>query len=341
MDLLKVTSLLKKLPPLNVHTWIDTWEPGPFTTKWTSGPGGAFYRSPLAVWTNTQDPNSYDVPAESVAAFAARMQVDWYQRNLFEDSCLDPDFDSLKPTPDGKNLWDPLHFGGCAILDDLDERGFSWAGNAMLRLVSSYWINENASYLRDGGKGPYMDQGRLRCAGWILHALYRVSRMFKRWGYAGPWADFVVSLVNEHVTRIDKNWPLIAVPDGPDGDHLSVPHLEVFMLGMLGNGLRLIQSLGYDVHGLPEKAAALITAALVPGRPVITYVYDLRVTDTGEPLPAEPTDPTREGCSGVNLWIPGACSDEEQALLHADAVKQNLHLRYPWIYAHHFNAVKP
>lgn len=377
-----MTDLLHEIPagtvtprPKPIHWYIHEWTPEVSTIKWTAGRGGAYYRSPMLAIDA-----AYKLTPSEIAAFAKRVKDDMGERGILHANIFEYSYNSLTPVIDGKNLWDQQHFGGLATLEWLESKGCAWAGDFALRLASSYYQNK-VGYFRTGYNvtpdyqpitvdkngqeiTPYGNynammpntNGRTRTAGWILLSLASACRLLKKWGYTGPWADRLVSLVNLHLDLVRRFWPLQATPDGPTGDHLNVPHVEVFMLGILGNGLRQLAQLGFKCSDLMQKCEALIRAAEV--RPLV-FLYDLPFdVATGQPAaltekqeqhianydagkPESEYGLLRAGCNGVNLWLPGAIPPGSRlyADLMADARKRKIDKDYAWAFANAFGVL--
>lgn len=296
----------------NALSWLSTWVPGTVTTTWSKGlANGCFYRSPLKVWRQA----GWSFPASALASFDERLRLDLEARGVsLTDAegafyCLEPDFDALKTTAAGRNLWDAMHFGLLPILEEIDERGSSWAFPTMLRLLASYYVNGKATYLRDGGSGAvkYSTQGRLRIAGWILLSLASVIRAAKFHGLSDV-ATMAGELAKQHLAWIRESWPLLAAPDGANGDHVNTWHVETFMLGILGESLRQLAELGFGVFDLRKQVYDLTLKACTSSVGFPEYVYDLALTETGENI-EQPVGATLvTGWGGTNSWLSGSLS---------------------------------
>lgn len=290
-----------------ILSWLDNYTPDPSTLKWSTlgqgdkAPSGCFYRSPIRIWMK----NQILLPADKLHLFAMRIKSDLEDRGITDAAIMDPKFDPLKTTASGKNLWDPMHFGLLELLDSLHELGHEWAFLYATRLLQSYYLNAKYPYLRTGGYvlQPYGTQGRLRVAGWILHAMAAWIRMAKRANVLGVQLGIAVSsLVQTHLSTIQKAFPLTANADGVNGDHLNVPHLEVFQIGIILSGIDKLKDIGFNTNALGSKFGSLITAASV-NFDTMSYVYDLRVNSDGMPLPYESGDKIVSGVSSVNAWL--------------------------------------
>lgn len=280
-----------------IDAFLSTWVPDANTKLWSKlsagpggGTGGCWYDSPLTLIESA----GVEISKSVEAAFAERMRVDYVSRGILSPGVLKPDFNELAA------LWDHLHFGGLALLDDLHSRGYQWAAHYATRLLWSYGVNANTPWLRDGGAKDYPqllfgDNGRHRCFGWILHALLAARRIYQRAGDAAMEA-LTLTTIMQRIEQVESQWPLADIGQG-DGKPVSLdPHFRVFMSGIAAAALRRIVPI--DTTGraanLLEQFRAIVRGAW---RGFATYAYDVRVNGdvTGEKLVV--------GAGSVNAWL--------------------------------------
>lgn len=320
-----------KLLP-GVQAFFESWLPNPTTTKWTVGVNGASYDGPIAACRGA----GVDVSPELIAKYAERIRINYEDRGVLRPEVKTPTFNELSPLP---NLWDHLHFS-LALLDDLHEEGFEWAGHFAGEILQSYYLNKNTPWLRDGGDADYPNQaygdhGRHRCVGWILHSLRHGHRIFKRAGELSK-AAACLSFAWSHVDRIRKNGLLLEDPQGDGGPAGLERHARVFMTGILVSALRRLKRYGLETQDLIDRFLPIIYAAR---RGAARYAYDLAFD--GETPKQVEGEIVNEGFGGVTIWIADALLAEPTVPpggkfeptywneLYADAKARGFPSKYP------------
>lgn len=280
-------------------------------------------------------------------------------RGLEDDGCFDPKFDPTALNEAGRSAWSPMHDVWGALLDDLDARGETWAGDALEAVAKSWYVNEKwGKYLIDGGNPecPYQDKGRLRTAATVLSVLFHVSRVFERRAKKGDSGaatrlQFSTGLLMSHLDRIVKHLPLVAAPQG---DHLPVPHCEVFMAGLLWQVAEKIKRTGFGLtqcETIQRAMLAIIMASTLVdfGFDNKTFAYDVAFNGTYfgihsltvEPLTGDPVkDKIIEGrrphgIGSVNAWIVRPLRNilpESYAALRDDAIANGWPTKQPMLW---------
>lgn len=333
-----------------VEKFLTTFDPNDATTKWTTGLGGAWIRSPL----ESLEEAGHELPADLIATFAENTRRDWIDRGILRDDFMLPLFDELAPQNDpalgpdkGDNAWDHLHFGGVAVLDDLHARGYLWARDFAFRLVTSYFNNKNTPWMRDAGVAAgyrlYGDDGRARDAGWILLSLLRLRRIAKRANLPIQVAQ-IEGLLAFHVGKVLEAMPFIEEPQGDSPLGADVEHYRIFMLAILLSALRRCgdlaanTSLWEPISLACDRLTEIIVAAR---RSTAVYVYDLACDHVGNPFghTNELTEKNlTKGVAGVGMWLVDALlwsykSRECVTELVADAKKQGWPTKQPILWA--------
>ena len=300
----------QQLHPL-VEDFLVHWLPNTATTKWSTGGGGCWIKSPL----EALEADGHYLPRDLVDVFAARMRADWVDRGIMRSNFMEAGFDELAANNDpadgprtGDNAWDYLHFGAIALLDDLHSRGYAWAGDFAMRLVTSYYNNKNTPWLRDAGVANkymlYGDKGRGRTAGWICHALLRSRRITKRAGFT--WHTVALeNLLKYHRDRILEAMPFVEEPQGDSPLDPSVKHWRVFMIGILLSALRRMQMLSgqsdQPLMSACDRLGKIIRAACIARG---EYLYDMLAVDD-EPAnhPNQLAKGNVSNIAGVGIWL--------------------------------------
>ena len=295
--------------------------------------------------------------------FAASVYEDFRSRGMFSEKALQPDFSPLAFNGE-KNAWSPMHDVWGALLDDLDRIGVTWAGDALMRVAISWRNNKTwGKYfnLQDNAITPYQDAGRLRTAASICSVLFHLCRVLRRKAEKGDAMaqGYLVSAsqwLSAHLSRIRAHLPLTAKPQG---DHLPVPHVEVFMAGLLADVCRKIQRTGFEmmmcdeIIGVMEK---IIRFARLPEFGPTCYAYDVAThsvpieDDSSEfyihPLTVqaltgdEQTDKVirgrrPDGIGGVNAWIVRSADEDGEQALVQDALNQSWDKSRPMLWLSH------
>lgn len=289
--------------------------------------------------------------------FAASVYEDFRSRGMFSEKALQPDFNPLAFNGE-KNAWSPMHDVWGALLDDLDRIGVTWAGDALMRVAISWRNNKTwGKYFnfQDNAITPYQDAGRLRTAASVCSVLFHLCRVLRRKAEKGDAMaqGYLVSAsqwLSAHLSRIRAHLPLTAKPQG---DHLPVPHVEVFMAGLLADVCRKIQRTGFEmmmcdeIIGVMEK---IIRFARLPAFGPMCYAYDVAINDgwqfyihpltvqglTGDEQQDKVIRGRRpDGIGGVNTWIVRSADEDAQHALVADALAQGWDENRPMLWLSH------
>lgn len=260
---------------------------------------GCTYGTPLAYWSKGE-------LTPGVQAYLDRLHFRWLlrvsDRDLSNGSesalkvndcgmtmpdrehfCLLPIADAVRLFPKNEDAWS-LGLLGLQILEWL----YNWR--------DSHYPTKSWSILA-GTEPNYGRSGRNRAVGGaVLGALGDGLDIMPAMGGTLPEIMFAVNLVAHHVNEITKLWPLLDEPDGPDGDHLDMPHAPVFNLGILArNAYRLADSLdraatqyGFPATGgsalrkIGDNACELLLHGFDAERG--GWYYDLPFDEWGKPL---------------------------------------------------------
>jgi hypothetical protein len=349
---------------------IDEWLRGgshiaPDTKKGMTLGGGVWPgEGPLTLIERSTGIGVKDLP---FGVFAASVYDDFRARGMFSEAALKPEFNPLQMVktksetavaPYDKNAWSPMHDVWGALLDDLDRIGVTWAGDALMRVAIS-WRN-NATWgkyfnMQDNPSIPYQDAGRLRTAASICSVLFHLCRVLRRKAAKGDAmaSSYLVSAsqwLAAHLVRIRAHLPLTAKPQG---DHLPVPHVEVFMAGLLADVARKIRKTGFELalcDEIIERMEKIIRFARLPQFGPRCYAYDVAIDDAGElyihPLTVQGiTGDTQldkvilgrrpNGIGGVNTWILRSLEEEARSQLLDDAHANNWEETRPLLWLSH------
>lgn len=342
--------------PVSLETALRKFAPNPDTLKWTTTGAGGFVEGPLSMARKC----GYVVDVVTRASHAQAVALDLSRRGIAWDApnkhLLDPNFNALAKLvgPDGKttlyNTWDALHFSVATLRDLFVEHGSIHLGLRALELVASYFVSKNVKYLRcEDSNDPALMYGtgsKPRCAARCVQALVHAHDIVKH----APDPAHAIKAKNylrQHVERIYHAWPLTAAPRG---DHLPVPHVEVFMLGHLWEALRLVVKSGIFSEADPTVALALVVMeriegmlrhAILPQFGPACLAYDLAVIGTGKDVTVSIhektlTTPQPTGIGGVNQWVyPAMCvaAPDFARELYDDAIRTKFYEKFPlaWI----------
>jgi hypothetical protein len=358
--------------PNAIDEWLRTGSHiAPDTKKGMTLGGGVWPgEGPLTLIEKATGLGVKDLP---FGVFSASVYDDFRARGMFSEAALKPEFNPLQMvktnsetslTSYDKNAWSPMHDVWGALLDDLDRIGVTWAGDALMRVAIS-WRN-NATWgkyfnFTDNPSIPYQDAGRLRTAASICSVLFHLCRVLRRKADIGDVMaqGYLVSAsqwLAAHLARIRAHLPLTAKPQG---DHLPVPHVEVFMAGLLADVCRKIRKTGFEIVLCDEiigRMEQIVQFARLPQFGPLCYAYDVAIT----PLPIE--DGAGEfyihpltvqgltgdaqldkvilgrrpnGIGGVNTWIVRSADEDAQHAFVADALDQGWYTNRPLLWISH------
>lgn len=346
---------LSPLPSSLAKAFLE-FKPNPEVQKWTTTGAGGFVEGPLSMARKC----GYIVDGNARNIYAGKVADDLWRRGISavapNKHLLSPDFNGLaklagdygKPTL--YNTWDCLHFTVATLHDLFVECGEIHFGLRALELVASYFVSKNVKYLRcEDSKDPALMYGtgsRTRCAARCVQALVQAHDIVK---HAADPAHAITAknYLRAHVERIYHAWPLTAAPRG---DHLPVPHVEVFMLGHLWEALRLVVKSGIFSDADPtvhlsrvimERIEGMLRHAILPQFGPACLAYDLAVIGTGDAVTVAihektMTTPQPTGIGGVNQWVyPAMCvaSPDFARELFDDAIRTKFYEKFPlaWI----------
>lgn len=262
--------------------------------NWTQGAQNGLactYNTPIKAWSN-------GVLTPAVANYIDAVLTRWQSR-IKDRNLLNPSLSFITPNANGLSLPDAQHF--CVRpLADIATMFQNYppaveCGQIALKILGAYYIQAKVPYFRDGGKGPFGYSGRTRIAGWGVAGLADAARLFSSFGATEAQWNLLFAQIARYFTVIKDHYPLVDIPDGPDGDHLNVPHVCVFNGGVLARGLI---SLAGAVEYLPSETAPdaapirqlaarvceEMAQAFVPDQ---GFWYDLPYGTDGKPLPAD------------------------------------------------------
>jgi hypothetical protein len=137
------------------------------------------------------------------------------------------------------------------------------------------------------------------------------------------------------------------------GGHLPVPHVEVFMAGLLADVCRKIRKTGFELVLCDDIIAhmeTIVDVARLPEFGPLCYAYDVALDDAGDlyihPLTAQPLTGDEQldkvilgrrpnGIGGVNTWILRSLEEEAEYALVADALAQGWDKNRPLLWLSH------
>lgn len=267
-------------------------EDAPLCRNWTQGTQHGLactYNTPIKAWSN-------GVSTLNVDLYISRLHERWVER-VAGRNLLDPNTSFIATNSAGLSLPDAQHFCVRPLVDVAEmfphDPVAIDCGKIALQILQAYYIQAKVPYFRDGGKGPFGYSGRSRIAGWGLAGYADASRLFRVFGASKAQWDFLLAQIASYFTVVKNSYPLVDVPDGPNGDHLNVPHVCVFNGGVLARGLiSLADALefgapgGADVSPIRRLAARVcedMAQAYVPDK---GFWYDLPYGTDGTPLSA-------------------------------------------------------
>lgn len=328
------------------HDWLATWSPYHDTLKGSTLGSGCWYKDPVEIAND-------DTMSLGVMKFADRMWHHYDVRGLMSNKILDPNYDPLARNNLGMNGWDVMHDTHSRLLGGLANAGYEWASNTLWRILQSKWNSVKwGKYLRmeDDPKKPYGTGGRLRVAGWMVdemvNALEDAQRRVKQGKKVdGNLVTALAALLSRHLHRIREHLPLTA---DPKGDHLPVPHVEVFMAGILYHSVKRCRDKGYEVQVCADimgHLQSIIMFAHIPEFGDARFAYDLAIDDYGlayyHPLTLQSLTGDEQqdkiingrrpnGIGSVNAWICEALQGTPKGdALVADAVKEKWETELP------------
>lgn len=260
--------------------------------NWTQGAQNGLactYATPIKAWSG-------GVLTDNVRAYISNVMGRWILRIGGRD-LRDPNLSFIAANASGLSLPDAQHF--CVRpLVDIFEMFPSLptaveCGRIASNILTAYYIQAKVPYFRDGGRGPFGYSGRSRIAGWGLAGLGDAVRLFKASGAGVAQWRVLLGQINHYVTIIKNAYPLVDIPDGPNGDHLNVPHICVFNGGVLARGaISLADALvasgvaptpPTELYRFAARVCEDMAQAYVPDK---GFWYDLPYGTDGKPLPA-------------------------------------------------------